>query len=281
MHPILVAALITLGSLALLLLVFWLVRLYMLAPGRRNAEMEKYKSVKYAHRGLHDGDRAENSMSAFAAAKAEGYGIELDVRLTKDGEVVVFHDPTLNRVCGVEGRVIDLTLEELRAVRLSGTADTIPTLREVLELIDGAIPLLIEIKQDPSEGSVSESFLEVIKDYRGDYIVESFNPFALRTVRKLRPDILCGILSTDYTRSEKHKGKPLYWLLSRLYLNFLMRPDFIAYDKMGGNIPTLRFIRRKFNTPLIAWTVKSREEELSALGDGFDTVIFEGYLSDK
>ena len=122
MNPILIAALITVGAVALLVLAVLLLRLYMLAPGRRNSEMEKYKSVKFAHRGLHDGGKAENSLSAFAAAKAAGYGIELDVRLTKDGEMVVFHDSTLNRICGVEGRVADFTLDELRKFRLSDTA---------------------------------------------------------------------------------------------------------------------------------------------------------------
>lgn len=281
MNPILIAALITVGAVALLVLAVLLLRLYMLAPGRRNSEMEKYKSVKFAHRGLHDGGKAENSLSAFAAAKAAGYGIELDVRLTKDGEMVVFHDSTLNRICGVEGRVADFTLDELRKFRLSDTADTIPTLREVLDLVDGAIPMLIEIKQEAGEGGVPEKFIEVIEGYNGDFIVESFNPFTLRKVMKARPDVLRGILSTDYSKSEKHKGKLLFKLLTKLYLNFLMRPDFIAYEKTGASVPTLRYIRKKFNTPLIAWTVKSEEEELRALGDGFDTVIFENYLAKK
>lgn len=268
-------------SIIALLVAIWLVGLYMICPGKRRAEMEKYKNVKYAHRGLHNSERAENSLSAFAAAKELGFGIELDVRLSKDGELVVYHDDNLSRVVGKEGRVIDFTLEELSEMKLSGTDDTIPTFKEVLDLIDGAVPLVIEIKMNAGESGVAEKLLEVIDGYKGDFVVESFNPFALRTVRAMRPDILRGILSTEYMKDPKHKGSLLYRLLQNLHLNFLMRPDFIAYDKNGYAVPALRRIRKNFNTPLIAWTVKSKEEEDAAISHGFDTVIFEGYIPEK
>ena len=278
MHPAILITIIAVGSLFLLALAVQLLRFFMLKPGNRNSEMEKYKNVKYAHRGLHDGGRAENSLSAFAAAKAKGYGIEFDLRLSADGRLVVFHDATLNRICGVEGRVIEKTADELSALSLRGTPDGIPTFAEVLKLIDGAIPMLIELKQAGDEKGVAEAFLREIEGYTGDFIVESFNPGVLRTVKKARPDILIGILSYNYSNEERFKGKPLFWLLERLYLNFLMRPDFIAYEKGGFDTYTLRYIRRKFNTPLITWTVKSAEEERKAYGDGFDTVIFENYI---
>lgn len=281
MHPALLALIIVIGSLCLLGVIALILRRYLLAPGKRNAEMERYIGVRYAHRGLHDKVRAENSLSAFAAAKAAGYGIELDVRLCADGDLVVFHDPTLTRVCGTEGKVIEKTKKELKELSLNGSTDGIPSFREVLDLIDGAIPLLIEIKQDAGESGVAERLVEELEGYRGEYIVESFNPYALKAVKNLRPDILRGILSMDYMQSEKHKGKLLYRLLGSLWFNFMMRPDFIAYEKTGHANKNLRYIRRKFNTPLIAWTVKSEEEEIHVLGDGFDTVIFEDYLSGK
>ena len=257
------------------------VDLYMVYPGKKRREMEKYKAVKYAHRGLHDSEKAENSMSAFAAAKEHGFGIELDVRLSKDGELVVFHDETLTRVVGKEGKVIDFTAEELSKMSLSTTADGIPTFRQVLDLIDGAVPLLVEIKMSPSESGVAEKFLEVIDGYKGDFIIESFNPYALKTVRAARPDILRGFLSAPYMKDERYKGKILYRLLQNLRLNFLMRPDFIAYDKKGYSVSALRMIRRNFGTPLIAWTIKSKEEEAEAISHGFDTVIFENYIPEK
>ena len=274
-------ALIVLGSLLLLAGICYLAVLWASAPGGRKCALEKYKRVKFAHRGLHGEGRAENSMSAFRAAKDAGFGIELDVRLSSDGELVVFHDPTLDRVCGVEGRVIDKTAEELAALSLSGTEDGIPTFREVLTLIDGAVPLLVEIKHDLGEGGVAEKLAEVIADYKGDYIVESFNPLALRKMRELMPCVPRGILSMRYSEEPQYRGKLLYFLLENMLLNFLMRPDFIAYEKTGHANPVLRRIRRKRGTPLFAWTVRSEREEADTVSDGFDSIIFENYIPEK
>ncbi len=275
---------ITLIVLAVLLVLFLLslgAFFWLIKPGVRRCGMDKYTRVRFAHRGLHDGGRAENSLSAFRAAKEAGYGIELDVRLSKDGELVVFHDPTLNRVCGVDGRVIDRTAEELSRMSLAGTGEGIPTLKQVLELIDGAVPMLIEIKMEPGESGIAEKLAEVIKDYHGDYIVESFNPLALRIVARLMPSVPRGILSMGYSSEDKFKGKLLYFLLENLLLNFLMRPDFIAYEKGRSKNKILRLIRRTYGTPLFAWTVRSEDEEAHAISDGYDTIIFEKYLAEK
>ena len=281
MSPELKIALIILAIVSALALIISLGVLFMIAPGKRRKEMEKYKKVKFAHRGLHGYTVAENSLTAFLEAKKMGYGIELDVQLSRDGQLVVFHDATLNRVCGIDGRVKDFTVEELQKMRLSEGSDTIPTFKEVLSLINESVPLLIEIKMDAGESGIAERFIEEIADYHGDYIVESFNPLALRTVRAARPDILRGILSMDYMKEEKYRGKLTYRLLKSLLLNFLMRPDFIAYDKSDYKNTALRFIRRAFGTPLFAWTVKSPEEEAMAISRGFDSVIFEDYYPTK
>ena len=280
MDPIYII-LIVLGALVLLALLLVILFLFATKPGTRRCGIERYTEVKFAHRGLHNNERAENSMSAFRAARDAGYGIELDVRLTKDGELVVFHDKTLDRVCGVPGKVIDFTYEELTAFKLGGTDDTMPLFSDVLSEIDGRVPLLIEIKMEPGESGIAEKLAEVIDGYRGDYIVESFNPLALRAFMKLKPEIPRGILSTLYSKEEHFRGKLLYFLLENLMMNFLMRPDFIAYDKRGSKNYVLRLLRKNFSTPLFAWTIKSEEEEEKAISDGFDTVIFEGYLAEK
>ena len=270
---------IVIGSILLAgLLVLGLIA-FLTKPGTRKCGLEKLTKVKFAHRGLHNGERAENSVSAFRAAVEAGYGIELDVRLSRDGELVVFHDPTLLRMTGREGKVIDYTREELATFKLGDTDDTIPTFAEVLEIVDGRVPLLVEIKMQGDERGIAEKLAEVIKDYRGEYIVESFNPLALRTFKKLMPKVPIGILSMCYKKDEAFRGKLLYFLLENLALNFLMRPDFIAYNKDDGGNPILRYIRKTYETPLFAWTVRSPEEEDNAISDGFDTVIFEGYLS--
>lgn len=273
--------LIIFGSLFLLALVFAAGFCFLIRPNKNRREMEKYKSVKYAHRGLHSEGVAENSMTAFEKAKEMGFGIELDVQLSSDGELVVFHDATLNRVCGIDGRVKDFTYAELSEMYLSGTKDTVPLFKDVLNLIGGRVPLLIEVKMEAGESGIAEKLLEVIDGYKGDFIVESFNPYALKVLRERRPDIMRGILSCVYMKQEKYKGKPLYWMLENLLTNFIGRPDFIAYEKIGFTNHNLRLIRHTFGTPLMAWTVKSQEEEAEAISHGFDTVIFEGYVPEQ
>lgn len=259
-------------SLVLLILLY----LFLIAP-RNRRQMNKFKSVMYAHRGLHNGERAENSMSAFRAAVEGGYGIELDVRLSRDGRLVVFHDDTLDRVCGREGKVIDFTADELAAFSLNGTADGIPLFTDVLKLIDGRVPLLVEIKEDPGNSKVSERTCEILRDYEGEYIIESFNPLSLRTVKGIMPHIPRGILSHRYYSYEQYR-KPLYFILQSLLLNFLCRPAFIAYDHRHASAFGLRLIRRLFRTPTLAWTVRSAEEEATARKAGFDGIIFESYI---
>lgn len=273
--------LIVIGALLLLAGLIALLFVWAVKPGTRKCGIEKYTGVKFAHRGLHGAGVAENSMTAFRLAKEAGFGIELDVRLSRGGDLVVFHDPTLSRVCGVDALVSDCSLDELRRVRLLGTDDCVPTLREVLDLIDGAVPLLIEIKMEGEERGIAEALAEEIADYTGDYIVESFNPIALRITRRLLPKVPRGILSSRFTKEEKYRKKPLYFILENLLLNFLHRPDFIAYEKGGSAAFPLRFIRKRWSTPLFAWTVRSPEEELKTVSDGFDTVIFEGYAAKK
>lgn len=258
------------------LVVLFLIYLFLIAP-RNKKEMNKFKTVMYAHRGLHNEERAENSMSAFKAAVDGGFGIELDIRLSKDGKLVVFHDDTLDRVCGREGRVIDFTADELATFKLSGTNDGIPLFSDVLSLVDGKIPLLVEIKENAGDSTVSHATCEILKGYKGEFIIESFNPMSLKVVKENYPEIPRGILSHRYYDYEKSR-KPLFFLLQSLLLNFLCRPAFIAYDHRHADAFGLRFVRAFFKVPTIAWTVRSAEEEKVARKNGFDGIIFENYL---
>lgn len=273
MPPWLTVALIVLASLIVLFDIF----IFLVATGkRRRMALRPLENALFAHRGLHNATRAENSLSAFRAAVEAGYGIELDVRLSKDGELVVFHDDTLERVTEGEGRVDSYTLAELRDLRLCGTEDTIPTFREVLELVDGRVPLLIEIKEDIFKYAVTEKCVELLKDYRGTYIVESFNPLALGRFSKLLPEVPLGILSFAYTKEKRYK-KLMYALVELFALNFLSRPDFVAYRHDQWKNPPFRFVRALFRPALFCWTVKSAEEERAAREHGFTGIIFEGY----
>ena len=264
---------ITIPTIVVVLVVLWL---FLIAPKNRK-EMKKFKSVHYAHRGLHNAERAENSMSAFKAAVDGGWGIELDIRLSKDGKLVVFHDDTLDRVCGKEGKVIDFTVEELANIKLSGTEDGVPLFEDVLRLVDGKVPLLVEIKEDPGVNAVSLAACEMLDSYKGEFIVESFNPLSLKTVKDNRPDFVRGVLSQRYYAYEQYR-KPLYFALQSLLLNVLCRPAFIAYDHRHAKSFALRFLRGFFDVPTLAWTVRSQEEEIIARKNGFDGIIFENYI---
>ncbi len=276
-HEIFLAVSLSLiGAVALAFVIY----LLLMRTKREGEIMRAYRGVNFAHRGLHGDGRAENSLSAFSAAAKAGFGIELDVRLSGDGKLVVFHDDTLTRVAGIDKRVDSLPIGELKKCRLSGTEDTVPTFREVLELVDGRVPLLIEIKEDAGDSRVTEALVRELDGYAGPYIAESFNPLSLRAFRKARRDVPIGILSQHFCRRDEYRGKILYFLLQNMLLNFLSVPDFVAYDHTDAEMPSLKLTRAVFGTPTVAWTVRSREEEKAARDAGFGSVIFEGYLPD-
>ena len=263
------------------ILLLFAVYLFLIAPARKREGMEKFKTVKYAHRGLHTEGCPENSLAAFKRAVDFGFGIELDVRLTKDGELVVFHDDDLKRVCGAPDRVDEKTYAELLEYRLLGTEEKIPTFREVLDLVAGKVPLLVEIKEDAMKFGVSEKTAEILSEYSGGYIIESFNPLSLGRIKKLMPDVMRGLLSQNYLKSPKYR-KPLYLLLQGMLFNCVARPDFIAFSEADRGLLPFKIVKAFFNPPTLAWTVKGEENEKSLLDGGFDGVIFEGYIpSDK
>lgn len=273
-----IVLLITLASLLAIFFLVGAIYLVLVAPGG-GRNIADFKGTKFAHRGLHDGTRVENSLSAFRAAIDAGFGIELDVRLSSDGILVVHHDDELGRVVHGEGRVDSYTARELSEMRLGDSEDTVPTFREVLDLVDGRVPLLVEIKEDAGHREVSDATVKMLSEYKGPYIVESFNPISVANARRGLPGVACGFLSTDFRRDPKHRGL-LYTLLGGLYTNRLCNPDFIAYD---GRYPRRLCLRvaRMLGAVTLAWTVRSEEEEKKLLSLGFDSVIFEGYIPEK
>ncbi len=265
------------SALLLLILGAWI---YLIAPGSKRG-MDEFIGVKFAHRGLHDSKYAENSLSAFARAVDAGFGIELDVRLSADGELVVFHDDTLERVCGDGRRVIDLTADELSKISLCGTPDTVPTFKQVLSLVNGKVPLLVEIKEGSGDSSVTEATVKMLKTYDGKYIVESFNPYSVKGAKLGLGKIPCGILATaSYGESDK-QYKLRNFALTNLLTNVICRPAFIAYDRRGGGAFSRFLSGLIFRAPRIAWTVRSKDEEREAYKHGYDTVIFENYIPEK
>ena len=270
---------ITIGVLIFLLISFG-IYLFLICPGKNKKEIQKFISYKYAHRGLHKEGVPENSLEAFKRAAEGGFGIELDVRLSSDGVLMVFHDDTLERMTEEEGRVDKRCASELREIKLLGTDEHIPTFDEVLELVSGKVPLLVEIKEDSSDTSVSAKVAQRLKSYEGDFIIESFNPLSLEAVKKKMPNVVVGILSQNYLKSPKYR-KPVHFLLHHFLLNCICRPNFIAFSHEDIKIPSYKVLTAFFRRPMFAWTIKSAQEEKRAIENGFDTVIFEGYIPEK
>lgn len=267
-----------LGGLFLLLALFYIIAV--MPRLSKKEEIRKFAEYKYAHRGLHGDGVAENSLSAFRLAAEAGYGIELDVRLTRDGEAVVFHDATLDRVTSFSGKVIDYDASNLKEMKLSGTEDTVPLFSEVLSLVAGRVPILVELKEEPGNRGVAKKALEILSGYEGEYIIESFNPLTLGDIRKKNPELLTGILSTNYLKDKKYR-KPLYFAVQTFLTNLLCRPDFVSFNAEEHRLLSFRLFRRLFGVCSFAWTVTSKEEEDEAFRHGFDTVIFEGYNTEK
>lgn len=246
---------------------------------RRDPKSDQLNGWLYAHRGLHDNQSAapENSLKAFQNAVDLGYGIELDVQLTKDLVAVVLHDYHLKRACGVDVKVSDHTYEELQAFKLFKSKEKIPTLQEVLALVGGRVPLIIELKIPWTAGALCTIVSELLRDYQGLYCIESFNPFGLIWYRQHQPEVLRGQLSTDFIKEKVAGNKLQYFLLKHLLLNFLTKPDFIAYHHVYKTGLSFTICRKLFHIKTAAWTIQS-QEELERCKDYYELFIFDSFI---
>ena len=279
-------------------------------------DRKPFMDVLYAHRGLHDneGDAPENSMAAFRKAVEGGYGIELDVQLTKDQVPVVFHDFTLARMARVagagdagviaggaeagtgvvadgqkaveagelipaQGKVADYTYEELQQFTLGKSKERIPTFKEFLEMVDGRVPLIVEYKIPGFNNlKVCELGNELLSDYKGLYCIESFNPLAVHWYRKNKPKVMRGQLAENFLK-EKQSGYPkiIFFAMHNLLLNFLAKPDFIAYNHKHYKDLSRNLCRYLFKGVAVAYTIKSQQQLEDRSGD-FDMFIFDSFV---
>lgn len=225
-----------------------------------------------AHRGLHDKNSPENSLSAFQKAIDAGYPIELDVQLIADGTVVVFHDSGLSRLTDNDGYLKFLNKEDLALLTLKESKEKIPTFKDVLKFVDGKVPLLIEVKNEGKVGNLEKNILELLNGYKGEFAICSFNPYVLEYFYKHAPEIPRGQIAGFF------KGEKLSFFkkhaLKRMLLNKkISHPNFISYE--AKRLPN-RFIRKYRELPLLAWTVRSEGEYLKVV-KYCDNVIFEGF----
>lgn len=259
-----------------------LMYLFLIAPNifHRKVRCPALLGRPYAHRGLHDGKAGipENSMPAFRKAVVRGYGIELDVHLTKDRQLVVFHDQSLQRMCGLKKDICELTLEEIRTLTLDDTNEKIPTLDEVLSLVDGRVPLIVELKNDVrwSHTALPEALHQRMSAYQGPYCVESFDPLMMRWYKKNAPGIIRGQLAFDQKIAKGKYARFEMFAASHLLMNFLSRPDFVAYNHKTQKNVSYRVMRALFRPLLAAWTVRSKAD-YDALQSQYDLQIFEAF----
>jgi glycerophosphoryl diester phosphodiesterase len=237
-----------------------------------------------AHRGLHDSGpaRPENSLAAFDAAAQAGYPCELDVQLTHDGTLVVLHDYDLERATGVARPVATLTASDLASTRLFGGDQHVPTLTEVLECVDGRIPLQIELKRprQTAPRALARAVLETLESHggkrgqHGQYALSSFDPSTVYALRAARPGLPIGQISGLLRTAD-----PVTRLIGRsMAANYLTHPDFISYELAALPSRVVAMWRRR-GVIVLAWTVESPGDEIRARKHA-DHIIFSGFLPD-
>lgn len=246
---------------------------------------ESFLRLPITHRALHDRavGRIENSPTAITAAVAAGYGIEVDLQLSADGVAMVFHDETLDRLTDETGPVNARTAAELGRIRLTGSTDTIPTLAEVLALIAGRVPLLIEIKDQslvmgPTDGRLETATAETLEGYRGDVALMSFNPASVAQMARLAPQLPRGITTSAYDPDD--------WapMPADLCAQFRAIPDydatlssFISHEAPDLARPRVAELKAQ-GARVLCWTIRSPEAEAEARRVA-DNVTFEGYAA--
>lgn len=252
---------------------------YLILPefGRKD-QIKPFLKRDYAHRGLHDKAKGipENTMPAFQAAIAQNLAIELDVHLTRDNKVVVFHDDDLKRLCGQKGSPERLTYAELQKYGILGTDEKMPLLSDVLELVDGKVPLLIELKLPGKDTRLCSYTWNLLKDYSGPYMVQSFNSLGVRWFRKHQPQVLRGQLSSNLTKTDKKNPYIARFLAKHLLTNVTTRPDFITYCIDDADNLSLWMHQHLFHTPTGAWTIRSLKQYQKAK-KSFSFYIFEKF----
>ncbi|MGN1227437.1 MAG: glycerophosphodiester phosphodiesterase family protein [Christensenellales bacterium] len=230
-----------------------------------------FKDYLIAHRGFHTEDCPENTLPAFQKAIELGFAIELDVQQIADGSIIVYHDNKLERLTGKDGYAKNLKKEDLSSCHILGTENTIPLFSEVLNLINGQVPVLIEIKNDYKVGEPEKAILEILKDYKGKFAIQSFNPYVVQFIKKKAPNIIVGQLSSFF--KDTKLGFVKKFILKRLKFIKEFKADFISYDALY--LPN-KYVSKHSDLPLLAWTIRS-QEEFERLEPICDSIIFENF----
>lgn len=224
---------------------------------RKIENLESFKNKIIAHRGVFDNKTvAENTIPAFKIAMQKGYWIELDVHMLQDHSIVVFHDDSLKRATGIDKKIKECTYQELEKMRLFGTKDTIPKLEEVLQEVNGKVGLIIELKYDTKIGKLEKELIKLLDNYKGEFGVESFNPFSMLWFRKNRPNYIIGQLVTNFVKEKASILEEI--VIKNMLFNPILKPDFISCNITMLPNEKLEKLRKK--KIIIGWTVKTKQE---------------------
>lgn len=240
-----------------------------------------FVGVCFAHKGLYTKDQTvpENSLAAFRAALSHGYGIDCDVQRTWDGQAVCFCDTHMRVACGIDERMVSFSYEHLKKLKLYGTEEHMPLLSEVFELVDGKVPMIIEVKSPAGMQGITSTcsaIYEVLKDYKGPFCVASFDPHILKWFRLNAPEILRMQASMPYLDWRENDRNPLRcYYMSRLMCNVHSRPHMIAFS-MSGKSGMLKNVLRG-GAPLVLYTANKRYRHRELM-QVCDSLVFEDYL---
>lgn len=229
-----------------------------------------------AHRGLHDAESPENTISAFGKAIDNGYAMEIDLQMSSDGVVVVFHDDNLKRVTGVDSPLCEKDLAFLKTLKICDSDEKIPTFEEFLAFIDGRQPVLIEIKDHKNVGVLEQKVADMLEDYKGEFALQSFNPFIVKWFADHTPQYLRGQLSCDFANEDLAWYKK--YLLKNLFFIRYNKSQFVSYDI--DSIKRAQILRLKKKMPIIAWTARS-QDDVDSKKPYFDNIIFEDFIPNK
>lgn len=249
--------LLILLTLFLILVVLWLFAM------RTSTSKHRYEEIMskqiYAHRGLHDGGQniPENTLEAFSAAIQKGYGIELDVHISADQTPVVIHDTNLLDTTGLEADINEVSDNEIKLQKTGAKRCKIPFLYEALNLVNGKVPLLIEIKTDKDNyEKVTDATMQVLENYKGVYAIQSFDPRVIKILRKKYPDVMRGQISGYLNEEGANLPFSQDFALRNLLTNMVTRPDFVSYRIEDFDKLPMRILRTVFNPTLFAWTIR-------------------------
>jgi len=233
--------------------------------------------VPIAHRGYFDVLAPENSLKSFQQAIDRGFAIELDVQILKDDTLIVFHDEQLKRMTGVEGSILDCSYDDIKELRLLNTDEKIPTFKEVLECVNGQVPLMVEFKNESSKTKLEALGYELLKSYTGEYVMQSFNPLSVNWFRKHAPHVIRGQLASRY--ENKKMSFITKWAFRNVLTNVLTKPDYVIYSIKALDTYIIHKLKRR-GMPLFSYTAKSKLDydyamalNIPACFEGFDPEV--------